>query len=259
VPGEFEGRVALVTGAGSGIGKASARLFAARGARVAVCDVDSRAGEEAAASIRQEGGTAVFMEADVSKPEQVESLIAGIVARYGRLDFAHNNAGIGPDGTRIPAFDIVDTPVDLWERYMAINLTGVFLCMKFEMRQMIAQGKGSIVNTSSVGAFKAVPGRAAYDATKTGLFGLTKAAALEGAARGIRVNTICPGPTGGTQLMDNLMRTAPETKEKLRAIVPLQRVAEPEEIAEVAVWFCSDAASFVTGQILPVDGGMTAM
>lgn len=257
--GEFEGRVALVTGAGSGIGKATARLFAVRGAAVAVCDVDAAAGEDTAESIRREGGDAVFMAADVSRPEQVENLIGRIVDRYGRLDFAHNNAGIGPDGKRTPAFNIVDTPVDLWERYMAINLTGVFLCMKFEMRQMITQGRGAIVNTSSVGAFKAVPGRAAYDATKTGLFGLTKAAALEGAALGIRVNTICPGPTGGTQLMNNLMRSAPETKDKLRTIVPLQRVAEPEEIAAVAIWFCSDAASFVTGQILPVDGGMTAM
>jgi NAD(P)-dependent dehydrogenase (short-subunit alcohol dehydrogenase family) len=259
VSDEFKGRVALVTGAGSGIGKASARLFAARGAHVAVCDVDSRAGEETAESIRQRGDEAAFMEADVSKPEQVEDLIARIVDRYGRLDFAHNNAGIGPDGKRIAAFNVVDTPVDLWERYIAVNLTGVFLCMKYEMRQMITQGRGSIVNTSSVGAFKAVPGRAAYDATKTGLFGLTKAAALEVASLGIRVNTICPGPTARTQLMDNLMCTAPETKDKLRAIVPLQRAAEPEEIAEAAIWFCSDAASFVTGQILPVDGGMTAM
>lgn len=210
-------------------------------------------------SIRDAGGEATFIKCDVSRVKDVAALVDKSVEIYGSLDFAFNNAGIGPDGKRVPVVPIVDMPEELWDRHMAINLTGVFLCMKYEMRQMMKQKRGSIVNTSSVGALKAVPGFAAYDASKTGLFGLMKAAALEGAPNGIRVNTICPGPTARTLLMENLTMSEPEIKDKFHDIVPMQRIAEPEEMAEAVIWFCSDAASFVTGQILSVDGGMTAM
>jgi NAD(P)-dependent dehydrogenase (short-subunit alcohol dehydrogenase family) len=255
----MEGRVALVTGGASGIGRVTAQMFAREGAKVVVTtDANVQGAEETVRLIKDAGGEATFIKCDVSKANEVETLVERTVAVYGSLDYAFNNAGIGPDGKRVPVVSIVDMPEEIWDRHIAINLTGVFLCMKYEMRQMIKQKRGSIVNTSSVGAFKAVPGFAAYDATKTGLFGLTKAAALEGAMSGVRINVICPGPTGRTLLMDNLTASQPEMKEKFREVVPMQRVAEPEEMAEAVIWFCSDAASFVTGQILSVDGGMTA-
>jgi NAD(P)-dependent dehydrogenase (short-subunit alcohol dehydrogenase family) len=255
----MEGRVAIVTGGASGIGRVTAQMFAREGVRVAVTtDANIQGAEETVRLIKDGGGEAMFIKCDVSKAKEVEALVDRTVAVYGSLDYAFNNAGIGPDGKRVPVVPIVDMPEEIWDRHIAINLTGVFLCMKYEMRQMIKQKRGSIVNTSSVGAFKAVPGFAAYDATKTGLFGLTKAAALECATSGVRVNVICPGPTGRTLLMDNLTASQPEMKQKFREVVPMQRVAEPEEMAEAVIWFCSDAASFVTGQILSVDGGMTA-
>ena len=256
----MQGRVALVTGGASGIGRVTAQMFGREGAKVVVTtDANIGGAGETVKMIKDAGGEAMFIRCDVSKARDVEALVGKTVEAYGSLDYAFNNAGIGPDGKRVPVVDIVDMPEELWDRHIAINLTGVFLCMKYEMKQMMKQKRGSIVNTSSVGALKAVPGFAAYDATKTGLFGLMKAAALEGASHGIRVNTICPGPTGRTMLMENLTASQPEMGEKFREIVPMGRVAEPEEMAEAVIWFCSDAASFVTGQILSVDGGMTAM
>ena len=258
--GKFEGKVALITGGASGIGKVTAQVFAGKGARVVVTtDANVKGAEETVRLIKDAGGESTFIRCNVSKAKEVEALIAGTVETYGSIDYAFNNAGIGPDGKRVPMVPIVDMPEELWNQHMAVNLTGVFLCMKYEMRQMIKQRGGSIVNTSSVGAFKAVPGFSAYDATKTGLFGLSKAAALEGATLGVRVNVICPGPTGRTSLMDNLTKTQPEVKDMFHETIPMQRIAEPEEIAAAVVWFCSDAASFVTGQILSIDGGMTAM
>jgi NAD(P)-dependent dehydrogenase (short-subunit alcohol dehydrogenase family) len=256
----IQGRVALVTGGASGIGKVTAQMFAREGAKVMVTtDANIQGAEETVKLIKDDGGEAVFVKCDVSKAKEVEAPVDKTVEIFGSLDFAFNNAGIGPDGKRVPVVNIVDMDEELWNRHMAINLTGVFPCMKYEMRRMMKQKRGSIVNTSSVGAFKAVPGFAAYDATKTGLFGLMKAAALEGAEVGIRVNTICPGPTQRTLLMDFMTASQPEMKEKFKEIVPMGRVANPEEMAEAVIWFCSDAASFVTGQILSVDGGMTAM
>jgi NAD(P)-dependent dehydrogenase (short-subunit alcohol dehydrogenase family) len=256
----MQGRVALVTGGASGIGKVTAQMFAREGAKVVVTtDANIQGAEETVKLITDVGGEAAFVRCDVSKAKDVEALVDKTVEIYGSLDFAFNNAGIGPDGKRVPVVNIVDMDEEVWNRHISINLTGVFLCMKYEMRQMMKQKRGSIVNTSSVGAMKAVPGFAAYDATKTGLFGLMKAAALEGATSGIRVNTICPGPTQRTRLMDNLIASQPEMREKFKEVVPMGRVADPEEMAEAVIWFCSDAASFVTGQILSVDGGMTCM
>ncbi len=257
---EMEGRVALVTGGASGIGRVTAQMFAREGAGVIVTtDANVQGAEETVRLIREAGGVATFIKCDVSKAEDVESMVQKVVETYGRLDYAFNNAGIGPDGKRVPIVNIVDFPEELWERTIGINLTGVFLCMKYEMRQMMKQNYGAIVNTSSVGAFKAVPGFAAYDASKTGLFGLSKAAAVEGASSGIRVNVICPGPTARTLLLENLTSAQPEVKGKMHEIIPLRRVAEPEEMAEAVIWLCSDKASFVTGHIMPVDGGMTSM
>jgi NAD(P)-dependent dehydrogenase (short-subunit alcohol dehydrogenase family) len=255
----FQGRVALVTGAASGIGRVTAQAFARDGAKVVVTtDANVRGAEETVRLIEEAGGEAAFVQCDVSKETDVEVLVDRTVEIYGALDYAYNNAGIGPDGVRVPLVHIVDTTEEIWDRTMDINLKGVFLCMKYEIRQMLKQKYGAIVNCSSVGAFKAVPGFAAYDASKTGLIGLTKAAALECATSGIRVNVLCPGPTTRTSLMENLTSAHPEEKEKIRHVIPMMRLAEPEEMAEAVTWLCSDAASFVTGHIMPVDGGMTS-
>jgi NAD(P)-dependent dehydrogenase (short-subunit alcohol dehydrogenase family) len=260
MPKGMEGKVALVTGGASGIGRVTAQMFAREGVKVVVTtDANLKGAEETVRLIKDSGGEATFIKCDVSKAQEVEILVGRTVETYGTLDYAFNNAGIGPDGKRVPVVPIVDMPEEIWNHHIAVNLTGVFLCMKYEMRQMFKQKNGAIVNCSSVGAFKAVPGFAAYDATKTGLFGLSKTAALEGATSGVRVNVICPGPTGRTSLMQNLMASQPEINDKFQEIIPMQRIAEPEEMAEAVIWFCSDAASFVTGQILSVDGGMTAM
>jgi NAD(P)-dependent dehydrogenase (short-subunit alcohol dehydrogenase family) len=256
----MQGRVALVTGGASGIGRVTAQVFAREGAKVIVStDSNVRGGEETVRLIKEAGGEAAFIKCDVSKVKEVEAMVNRSVEIYGSLDYAFNNAGIGPDGVRVPVVPIVDCPEEVWDRTIAINLTGVFLCMKYEIKQMLKQKYGAIVNTSSVGAFKAVPGFAAYDASKIGLFGLTKSAALECAASGIRVNVICPGPTWRTLLYENLTSAQPEMKEHLVEIIPMKRMAEPEEMAEAVIWLCSDAASFVTGHIMPVDGGMTSM
>jgi NAD(P)-dependent dehydrogenase (short-subunit alcohol dehydrogenase family) len=256
----MKGRVALVTGGASGIGRVTAQIFAREGTKVIVStDANIRGGEETVRLIKEAGGEATFIKCDVSKSKDVEAMVNKAVQIYGSLDYAFNNAGIGPDGKRVPVVPIVDCPEELWDRTIAINLTGVFFCMKYEMRQMLKQKYGAIVNTSSVGAFKAVPGFAAYDASKIGLFGLSKAAALECATSGIRVNVICPGPTWRTLLYENLTTAQPEMKDKFREIIPMQRTAEPEEMAETVIWLCSDAASFITGQVIPVDGGMTVM
>ena len=256
----MQGRVALVTGGAAGIGRVPAQVFAREGAKVIVStDANINGAEETVRLIKGAGGEATFVKCDVSKVKEVEAMVKKTIEIYGSLDYAFNNAGIGPDGKRVPIVPIVDCPEELWDRHIAINLTGVFLCMKYEIRQMLKQGKGAIVNTSSVGAFKAVPGFAAYDASKTGLFGLSKAAALECATSGIRVNVLCPGPTTRTLLAENLTSSQPGIKEELLRIIPMHRMAEPEDMAEAVIWLCSDAASFITAQILSVDGGMTAM
>ena len=254
----FDGKVALVTGAASGIGRSGARLFAREGAKVIVTTGSNIAGgEETVRLITDAGGEAFFVQCDVSQEAHVQAMVEKCVSRYGRLDYAFNNAGIGPDGTRVPLVDIVDCPEDIWDRTLDINLKGVFLCLKHEMRQMMKQGCGAIVNTSSAGAVKAVPGFCAYAASKAGLNGLTRTAALEGAAHNIRVNTIMPGPTQNTLLHEYLVSTQPSFGDDPASDVPLRRLAFPEDMAEAVVWLCSDVASFITGQCLGIDGGMT--
>jgi NAD(P)-dependent dehydrogenase (short-subunit alcohol dehydrogenase family) len=255
----FDGKVALVTGAASGIGRSGARLFAREGARVIVSTSSNIAGgEETVRLIKEAGGDAAFVKCDVSKEADVEALVEQCVGLYGRLDCAFNNAGIGPDGRRVPVVEIVDCSEELWDRTIDVNLKGVFLCLKHEMKQMIRQGGGVIVNTSSVGAIRPLPGFCAYSASKAGLNTLTRTAALEGAAHGIRVNTIMPGPTEGTLLFEYLTTTDPAAAEDMKSVVPLNRLGVVEDIAETAIWLCSDVASFITGQCLPVDGGLTA-
>jgi NAD(P)-dependent dehydrogenase (short-subunit alcohol dehydrogenase family) len=259
MPARFKGKAALVTGGASGIGKVAALTFAREGASVVVAtDANIKGGEETVKLIKEAGGQAIFARCDVAKAGEVEAMIDKCVQQYGRLDYAFNNAGIGPDGKRVPVVNIVDCPEEVWDRTIGINLKGVFLCMKYEMRQMLKQKHGVIVNTSSVGALKPVRGFCAYAASKSGLIGLTKTAALEGADSGIRVNTILPGPTERTLLFEYLTGTQPEVKEQMANMIPMKRVARPEEMAEAVMWLCSDEASFITGHVMPVDGGMTS-
>jgi NAD(P)-dependent dehydrogenase (short-subunit alcohol dehydrogenase family) len=257
---KFQGRVALVTGAASGIGRVAAITFAREGAKVIVTtDANIEGGQETVQLIKKAGGEAAFVKCDVTRESDVKATVERAVELYGRLDYALNNAGIGPDGKRVPFLNIVDLPEEMWDRTLDINLKGVFLCLKYEIRQMLKQKYGAIVNTSSVGAFKGGPGFAAYNASKAGLSGLTRAAAAETASSGIRVNTIAPGPVLRTLLNEYLTASKPEDIDKLLNVVPMHRLAEPEEMAEAVIWLCSDAASFITGQVLPVDGGLTAV
>ena len=182
--------------------------------------------------------------------------MAETVELYGSLDFAYNNADVGPDGVRIPIEPITESSTELWLRHLDVNLTGVYFCLKYEMRQMIKQGKGVIVNCSSAQAFRQIPGFAAYGSTKTGLVALTKVAALEGAKSGIRVNCVCPGPIANTMLSDNIC-SIEGMRERMTERVPLGRMGDPEDdMGEAVLWLCSDAASFITGAIVPVDGGL---
>lgn len=251
------GKVAIVTGAAAGIGRGTAQAFAREGARVVVADMDVENGRETVRWIREAGGDAAFVPCDVSQEGQVEALVARTVELYGSLDFAFNNAGIGPDGVRIPICPIVESPADAWLRHLDVNLTGVFFCLKYEMRQMMKQKKGAIVNCSSLQALQSVRGFAGYGSTKTGLLGLTRVAALEGGPANIRVNCICPGFTEHTRLSDNYLASVEGARERLLSMIPLGRLANPEDMAETVLWLCSDAASFITGLIVPVDGGMS--
>jgi NAD(P)-dependent dehydrogenase (short-subunit alcohol dehydrogenase family) len=255
----FQGKVAVVTGGASGMGRVAAQLFAREKASVIVStDSNIKGGEETVRLIKAAGGEATFVKCDITKAAEVEAMVDKAVQLYGGLHYAFNNAGIGPDGGRWPIVSVADCPEEIWDRTLDINLKGCFLCMKYELRQMLKQKYGSIVNNSSLGALKAVPGFAAYDASKTGMIGLTKAAALEYATLGIRVNVMLPGPTDRTALMDNLSLYHPEEREKINGEIPMKRLAQPEEMAELVIWLCSDASSFVTGAAISIDGGMSA-
>jgi NAD(P)-dependent dehydrogenase (short-subunit alcohol dehydrogenase family) len=250
--GLLEGRAGLVTGAGSGIGRASAMAFAAEGARVVVSDIDQASGTETVRMIHDAGGAATFMLCDVSVEEQVKELVAEVVDAYGRLDWAHNNAGIGN-----PNASLAEMDTDAWNRTLGIDLAGVFFCMKHEIPAMIANGGGAIVNTSSAAGLRGSPGLSPYTASKWGVNGLTKTAALEYASQGVRINAICPGPTL-TPVLERWMKEAPERFAAAGANVPIGRLSRPEEQASAAVWLCSDKASYITGITLPVDGGSSA-
>jgi NAD(P)-dependent dehydrogenase (short-subunit alcohol dehydrogenase family) len=247
----FEGKVAVVTGAANGIGRAVAGAFASRGASVLLADIDVEGGEAAAARIVDDGGTASFLTTDVSVSSDVRAMVAAAVDRYGRLDYAHNNAGIVGGGA-----SVVDMPEETWDRGIAVMLTGVFLCLKYEIPAMLAQGGGAIVNTSSGAGIIGFPTMANYVAAKHGVIGLTKTAALEYAASGIRINAVCPG-TARSKMVEDWIGGDPARVAEVAALHPIGRIAEAEEIAAAVLWLCSDAASFMIGAALVVDGGYT--
>lgn len=250
--GTLEGKVALVTGGGSGIGRASAMTFAREGARVVVADVAVEGGEETVRIIQDAGGEGIFVKADVSKAGEVEALINRAVETYSRLDCAQNNAGIEQVPVRIHEY-----PEEVWDRLISINLKGVWLCMKYEIAQMLKQGGGAIVNTSSVAGLVGFRGISAYVASKHGVNGLTKSASLEYAQEGIRINAVCPGFIQ-TPLLERYVNNDPELEAQLVQLEPVGRIGTPEEVAEAVVWLSSDAASFVTGHTMTVDGGFVA-
>ncbi len=248
--GAVEGKVALVTGGASGLGRASAMALAREGAKVAVADVDETGGAETVARIFEEArGEGIFVATDVTSPGSVDALVAETVQTWGRLDCALNNAG-----TTGPGAPVADYSLDDWNRTLALNLTSVFLCLKAEIRQMVARGGGSIVNMASGAGLVGFAGLPAYVASKHGVVGLTKAAALEYAKAGVRVNAICPGSTR-TPMLEGFMGGDPRIEKMMTAASPIGRLGRPDEIAEAVVWLCSDAASFVVGHALAVDGG----
>jgi len=250
--GLVDGKVALVTGAGSGIGRASAQAFAREGAKVVVADVVVEGGEETVQMIKASGGDAIFVKCDVSKAADVEAAVQAAVDTYGQLDCAHNNAGI--EGPMAPTADYAEAD---WDRVLAINLKGIWLSMKYEIPRMLAGGGGAIVNTASIAGLVGFQGLPAYSASKWGVNGLTKVTALEYAKAGIRVNSVCPGVIQ-TSMVDRLVAANPAMEAGLVAGTPLGRLGQPGEIAEAVVWLCSDRASFVTGHNMAVDGAFVA-
>jgi NAD(P)-dependent dehydrogenase (short-subunit alcohol dehydrogenase family) len=243
----FKNKVALVTGGSSGIGRATALAFARKGAKVVIADWVENL--ETMDMIENLGGDAIFVKCDVSKSEDVKALIEKTIATFGRLDFAYNNAGI--EGTSAPTQDCTE---ENWDKTIGINLKGIWLCMKYQIPVMLKQGKGVIVNCSSVAGLVGFQGTPAYVASKHGVIGLTKTAALENAKLGIRVNAVCPGIIK-TPMIDRATGNKKETEEQFMGMEPIGRFGLPEEIASAVIWLCSDETSFVTGIAMPVDGG----
>lgn len=250
----MDGKVALVTGGASGIGRATALTFAREGAKLIIADMNEEGGQQTVHMITENGGEATFVQVDVGNATEVEALISTAVSTYGRLDCAHNNAGIGSR----PRGALHECTEENWDRVLNINLKGVWLCMKYEVIQMLEQGSGAIVNTASImGLVGSWSGSGPYNASKHGVVGLTKTAALEYSKLGIRVNAVCPGYIR-TPLIHSTLTTQPEMEEQIVSRHPVGRLGQPEEIAETVVWLCSDAASFVTGHAMAVDGGYVA-
>ena len=248
---DFDGKVALVTGGGTGIGRATAIAFAREGARVVIGNRSSEAGEAVVKAIQDAGGEASFLRTDVSSEEDVKALIEHAVATYGRLDVAFNNAGIG--GAAGP---LADQSSDNYDKVMGINVKGVWMSMKYEIQQMLKTGGGSIVNNSSVGGLLGFAGVSIYSASKHAVMGLTRSAALEYSAHGVRVNAVNPAVIR-TPMAEGLAKMRKGKPDDFAAMHPIGRIGEPEEVAEAVLWLCSDKASFVTGTATCVDGGFT--
>ena len=249
---DFAGQVALVTGASSGMGLATARAFAEAGAAVVLADVNETTLHDAADELSAAGHQVLGVPCDVSNEDSVAAMVNGAVTTFGRLDMAFNNAGI-----QVPPSDAADEPAEIFDRVNAINLRGVWACMKHELAQMRTQGSGAIVNCSSLGGLVGLPGRAAYHASKHGVIGLTTSAALQYAPRGIRINAICPG-TIETPMVTDMITKGELNRTEAAAATPIARLGQAEEIAASVLWLCSPGASFVVGVALPVDGGYTA-
>lgn len=249
---DFKGKVAFVTGASSGIGRATALAFAQAGASICVADIQVEDGTSTAREIEKRGGRAFYVRCDVSKENDITDAIQKTIATYGRLDFGINNAGI--EGQQCTT---LECPVENWDRVIAINLTGTWLCMKHQLPHMLKQGSGSIVNVSSIAGVIGFQNIPAYVASKHGVVGLTKTAALEYAKTGIRVNAVCPGVIQ-TPMIERFTHGEAQAQKMLVEGEPVGRVGQPEEIASSILWLCSDGASFVTGHPLVVDGGWVA-
>jgi len=255
----FTGASVIVTGGAGGIGRTTAQAFAREGAKVVVADRDEIAGAETVRLIEAAGGTAHFVAVDVSLEASVEAMVRAAVARFGRLDYAFNNAGIALGAGRL-----ADLQEDLFDRVMAVNVKGVWLCMKHELRQMLAQGGGAIVNSGSIGSFSGMSferygdsASTAYIASKHAVIGLTRVAAMDYAKDNIRVNAVCPGVVR-TAMYEESLRGSPARRGEIAAMHPMGRIAESEDVAQAVLWLCSSRAGFVTGHALSVDGGYGA-
>lgn len=247
----FENKVALVTGAASGMGLAAAKAFAEAGAAVALSDVNEGAVRAATETLASSGHRAIAIQCDVSDMEQVAEMVERTVAEFGRLDAAFNNAGV-----QSPVAETADADPKDYDFVMGVNLRGVWNCMKYELLQMRKQGSGAIVNNSSLGGLVGIAERGIYHASKHGVVGLTKSAGLEYAPKGIRINAICPGIIE-TPMVTGMLETQPDAMNALMQVVPMSRLGKAEEIADAVLWLCSDASSYVVGHALPVDGGYT--
>jgi NAD(P)-dependent dehydrogenase (short-subunit alcohol dehydrogenase family) len=245
---DFKNKVAVVTGASSGIGKSVSELYAREGAAVILSDINQELGEKTTEEIRKGGGEAIFVHADVSKPSDCENMVKAAMDKYGRLDIACNNAGIGGDQN-----PTADYSLESWDKAIAVNLSGVFYCMKYEIPAMLKSGGGSIINMASILGRVGFAGAVGYVAAKHGVLGLTKTAAIEYAPHGVRVNVVGPGFIS-TPLIKELEEN-PEINNMLISLHPVGRLGKPEEVAELVIWLSSDKASFVTGAYYPVDGG----
>jgi NAD(P)-dependent dehydrogenase (short-subunit alcohol dehydrogenase family) len=247
----FDGKVSLVTGGGSGIGQAACHLYAREGARVVVSDIDEKGGRETVEAIRGMNGEAIFVRADVSRPEECEAMVTAALEQYGRLDIAFNNAGIGGESALT-----ADYSVEGWQKVIAINLSGVFYCMKYEIPAMLNSGGGAIVNMASILGQVSFENSSAYVAAKHGVVGLTKNAAVEYAKQGLRINSVGPAFIR-TPLIAGIEQNE-QARDLLISLHPLGRLGESEEVAEMVIWLSSEKASFVTGAYYPIDGGYLA-